>query len=332
MFQSISKILSFWLLVCIFASTAHAQNQQWECAVNLQQGDMGVMSLERENNKLRGTISIVRNDIEFESELNGNWNGNEINLTRLLDANSNEPMAGIVIPLGTKKINIGGRFSKEYQGVWSADCTLVAGLSSNINDNNSETSNDAGSEGNTPAIPSVTSRVSPNAPSGSDKINFSARASHPDGIVSIDFFVDDKKVHTCTKDNCSFETGPLKSGNHTWYALATSESGTSNAKRAKRLTVKSVKSSTCTVLGSATGPSANLSLSYRVVLLGLDGQNAYSASAEFNDLKYRFEDVPKGDYTISVDTLTDSSVLWAPTTAVVRCGSQTELRQNFDFR
>lgn len=328
MFQSIFKLSIFFVLAIGLVSHADAQTQQWECAVNLQQGDTGVMSLSRDGDQVQGELNTTRNRTSFKSELKGGWKGNEINLTRLLDANSNEPMAGIVVTLGTEKIKIGGRFSSEYQGVWSADCSLVSSTSSNDVPRVKEPS---GSEPSA-AIPALTSRVTPSVPSSKDQITLSARASHPDGIESLDFFVGGKKVHSCNNNNCSFKYGALKSGNYTWYTQATSKSGVTSIKQANKLIVSTAKAGTCIVSGVATGPSANLSLSYRVILVGLDGKKRYRNSTEFNKLKYRFNAVPKGEYTISVDTLADSSVLWSPREASIKCDSQADLRQNFDFR
>ena len=331
-FQSIFKLSIFLVFTGGLVNQAYAQNQQWECAVNLQQGDTGVMSLSRKGSQVEGAMTTVRNSTDFNSEIKGSWNNNEINLTRLTGANSNEPMAGIVVTLGSKKVKMGGRFSTEYHGVWSADCVLVSTASSVGPSNTSGSSQSATAEDVAAAPPSLTSRVSPSEPTSNKQITLSARASHPQGIESIDFFVNGKKAHTCDTDSCSYKHGSLKTGRHTWYAQATSKSGTKSAKQANQLVVSSAKAATCTVSGTATGPSANLSLSYRVILEALNDESRFRVSTEFDGLRYRISGIPKGEYAISVDTLADSSVLWSPTTAIVKCDSQKDLQQNFDFR
>lgn len=314
-----------------FNSQVQAQIQQWECAVNLQQGDTGTMSLSKDGDQVEGSITTVRNSNNFSSELSGRWSDNAINLKRLLDANSNEPMAGIVVTLGTKKVKIGGRFSSEYQGVWSADCDLVSS-SATKEDSVTGTSDGATSSTLNTVVPSITSRVSPSKPSSKDKIKLSAQASHPDGIASIVFFVGGKKVHSCDSAACEFDYGRLKKGKYNWYAQATSKSGASNDKINNELVVGSAIANTCNFRGFATGPAANLSLSYRVSLAGTDERSKYRNSAEFIDLKYLFTDVPKGEYMLTIDTQADPSVLWSPRSATIKCGSQAEVRQNFDFR
>lgn len=313
--------------VC-FANQAHAQTEQWECAVNLQQGDTGTMSLTKNASQVEGRLTTVRNGNDFKSELNGSWNDNTLNLTRLLDASSNEPMAGVVVSLGTNKVKIGGRFSSEYQGVWSADCDLVSSLAIAQPSSDESEADDASNS----IPPSITSRVSPSTPSTNDRIKFSARASHPDGIKSLAFYIGAKKVHSCDSNACEFEYGPVNNGTYNWYALATSKSGISNEQRTYQLVVSRARAATCLISGAATGPSANLALSYRVTLVGRGDQVGFRTSSAFRDLKYAFNNIPKGEYTLSIDTQSDPSVLWSPRAPLIKCGAQAEIQQNFDFR
>jgi hypothetical protein len=331
MTKSIANLAVLLIPTLCFSGQVLAQTQQWECAVNLQQGDTGTMSLSRDGDQVEGSITTVRNSNEFNSEIGGRWSDKVINLKRLLDSNSSEPMAGIVVTLGTEKVKIGGRFSSEYQGVWSADCDLVSSSSVTKERTNANESTDvAESSVPNPLVPSITSRVSPSKPSSKDKIKLSARASHPDGIASIAFFIGGKKVHTCDDAACEFDYGRLKKGKYNWYAKATSKSGSSNDRVDNELIVSSPLASTCNFRGFATGPAANLSLSYRVNLRG--NGTEHSKSVAFKDLKYVITGVPKGNYTLTVDTQADPSVLWSPRSASVTCGSQSEVRQNFDFR
>lgn len=329
MTKPIAKLAILIISTCCFTGQVQAQTQQWECAVNLQQGDTGTMSLTQEGDRVQGSITTVRNKIEFSNDVSGRWVDNVINIKRFLGANSNEPMAGVVVKLGTQKVKIGGRFSSEYQGVWSADCDLLS--SSSLNEQNRASEGEARRVAANAVPPSITSRVSPSKPNSQDRITLSARASHPDGIESVDFFVGDKKIHTCNSAVCEFDHGRLKKGKYNWYVQATSKSGSSNDNRPNQLIVSSINGSSCNFKGFATGPSAGLSISYQAVLVGKGERSGYRRSAEFTDLQYTFQGVPNGEYTITVDALADPSVLWSPKSALIKCGSQTDVRQDFDF-
>ena len=319
------------LLISTWCFTSQAQSQQWECAVNLQQGDTGTMSLSKEGDQVEGSITTKRNNNSFSSIVNGRWSDNVINLKRLLDANSNEPMAGIVVTLGTEKVKIGGRFASEYQGVWSADCDLVSASPSTEEGSRTDLPIEATSSTLSTISPSITSRVSPSQPNSNDQIKFSARASHSDGIESLSFYVSGKKIHTCNDAACDFDYGRLKKGKYKWFVQATSKSGVSSDKRPSELVVGSAVGTSCRFQGFATGPSANLSLSYRVALVGKGAQSKHRFSSEFKNLKYTITGVPKGEYTMTVDTGVDSSVLWSPRSVSLKCGSQADVRQDFDF-
>lgn len=331
MIRPIAKLAILLIFTSCLTNEVLAKSQQWECAVNLQQGDTGTMSLSKVGDKVKGLITTIRNKNKFSSDLNGSWSDNVINLKRLLDANSNEPMAGIVVTLGTEKVKIGGRFSTEYQGVWSADCDLVSSSSVRVTGKTNDSADNAANSTKSSVAPSITSRVSPSKPNSRDRIKLSARASHPDGIETLAFFIGDKKVHTCNGAACDFDYGRLKKGKYSWYAQATSKSGVSNDKRVNQLIVSSASGSACNFKGFATGPSASLSISYRVILVGKGERSGYRNSAEFADLQYTIKGVPKGEYTITVDALADPSVLWSPKTASIKCGSKTDVRQDFDF-
>lgn len=310
-----------------FACAASAmETQKWECAVDLHQGDNGTLSMDRKGEDLSGTLSFKRNNSVFENEVSGRWLGNEINIKRLLDASSSELMAGIVVSLGTKKVKIGGRFSAEYQGVWSADCDLV---SSAIADS----TNSSGSSVSNSIAPSTTSRINPSNPTNKDRIKFSARATHPDGIESISFFLDKKKIHTCEGTTCEFSGGRLAKGKHSWYVQAISKSGTKNTARPNELMVGAGNSTgNCSISGIATGPSAQLSSIYRINLLGPDNSNSLRASTEFKDSRYSFIGLPEGQYTLKIDTRADKGVLASPLSTTAKCQATGELTIDFDFR
>lgn len=307
------------------ANAALAETQQWECAVNLHQGDNGTLSIERKGDKIEGMINIKRNDSVFENEVSGRWVANEISIKRFLGDSSSDSMAGIVIELGTKKVKIGGRFSSEYQGVWSADCDLVS-TSALAKENTS----DAGSPSK--VEPSTSIRVTPNNPNNKDRIEFSARASHPDGIESVAFFLGKKNIHTCSANECSFSYGPIAKGKYFWRVEAVSKSGVKNTESPNELLVSAVPTNgECTISGIATGPAAELSGIYLIKLFGPDG-NTLRASKEFQGGRYQFGNLPNGRYTLAVDTRADKGILATPAITTAECQAQSNVSINFDFR
>lgn len=308
-----------------FAIAEPSQTEQWECAINMHQGDNGILSIERAGEDISGMLSIKRNESVFEHEINGRWASNEINIKRLLDDSRNDSMLGVVISLGTKKANMGGRYLAEYQGVWSADCDLVA---------TSELPTDSadGADTNSQIEPSTSAGVIPNRPNTADRIKFSARAAHPDGIESVSFFVGNKKIHTCDTEVCDFSYGPLSKGKYSWYVEAVSTSGVKNSKRQNELMVSAAASKgSCLIEGMATGTAAELSGIYLIKLFG-PNDNTLRASKEFQDSRYQFANLPEGRYTLTVDTRADREVLATPATTTATCSAQSKVTVDFDFR
>lgn len=311
--------------ISVTANAAATESQKWECAIDLHQGDNGTLSLNRDGERINGMLNIRRNDSIFENEVSGRWSNNEINLKRLIDDSRNDSMIGVVVSLGTKKVNMGGRYSAEYQGVWSANCDLVG-------TSNGSTGSADGTEDTSPIEPSTSAGVIPNRPNTADRIKFSARASHPDGIESVSFFVGNKKIHTCDTEVCDYNYGPLSKGKYSWFVEAVSKSGIKNSKRQNEFVVSaSASKGSCLIEGIATGTAAELSGIYLVKLYGPDG-NTLKASQEFQDGRYQFTGLPEGRYTLTVDTRADREVLVTPATATATCSAQSKVIVNFDFR
>ena len=299
--------------------------ENWACALNLHQGDTGTLSLIRLNNNVDGVIKINRNNSVLESEVNGSWVGNSIDLKRLLGSNSNESMIGTVVTLGTAKVNIGGRFSDGFQGVWSANCDLIAGGASN---NTSLTTNPV-----TEVQPSTSSRISPNTPNQEDRITFSAVATHPEGVESIDIFLGNQNIHSCEGSSCNFTYGPLSPGNYTWRVDATSTNGVKSSESVNEFVIsENVVSNSCTISGTATGFAATQSSFYLVNLYGPNNDNLFREAVSFTDSQYEFTDLPSGRYLLSVDTRVDESVLASPSSITINCQRQSNLTQDFSFR
>ncbi len=319
----------FLLLVTVMAvsSQVYAQSQSatqnWECALDLHQGDTGTLSLMRSGDSLQGEIRLERNDSVFESMVNGSWRDDTIHLTRLSGTESSEAMSGVVVALGTQKINIGGRFATDYQGVWSADCDLVS--ESSVAQDVREQSADV--------QPSTSSRIRPNSPNSQDRITFSALASHPEGIEKVSFFLGKNEIHSCDNSRCEFSYGPLAEGIYSWRVDAVSKSGITNTEDINRLVVKDVAEvNNCTISGHATGQSAALADIYLVKLYGPNNANALKATSGFNGGGYQFSNLPAGDYRLLIDTLADQEILASPANTTVSCRSQSVLTQDIEFR
>jgi len=319
----------------IFSSQSFVQAQsadQWECALDLHQGDKGTLTLNRSGDDLDGIIRFSRNGNEFESEVSGSWNAGKIDLTRLLDADSTELMTGIAVALGTKKMNIGGRYSAGFQGVWSANCDLV--------------SESSGSE----SVDSETftsTKVSPESPTSKQKVTFSVSASHPEGIKQVSIFLGNEEIHTCTSEECEFSYGPFSKGIYSWRVEALSNSGaksvemdriavkSSNSKsqKSKQLTVSSQKKvvNDCSISGRATGAYGPLAEIYSVKLYGPDTTNLLKASSGFVNGVYQFKNLPAGQYQLTVDTKGDQEVSVFPDNQVLNCKSKSTLTQDISF-
>jgi len=314
------------LLLLLIATSSHANSrEQWECALDLQQGDKGSMTLNRSEASVSGAISFDRNGSEFTQELEGRWLNREIELKRFLNSTSNQTMHGIAIRVGTKQVKMGGRYAEGLNSVWSADCDLIS-----IIDTKSEGSSD---KSQTPVPPSLSSRATPFKPSSRDKIQFAAQAFHPDGIESITFFLNDKSIHRCESKECRVTHGALKAGEHQWHVIAKSKTGAENTKRTNKLLVDQIKrSGSCAISGIATGQAAAQSNDVIIRISGGAGGQTINKSSGFDAGTYRFEGLPAGSYVVSIDVPKSLGILVSPTTKQLDCDDTQSLQQNFEFQ
>lgn len=312
-----------WIIVSSVAnSQSVTENQQWECALDLHQGDTGTMSLNRSGNNIDGEIRVTRNELVLESNLDGRWIGNEIDLNRLLDSNSSEAMTGVVLALGTEKVKIGGRFSNDYHGVWSADCDLVAG--STVAQASEISSPEA-------VVPSTRSSLSPSNPTNRDRLTFSADATHAEGIEKITFFLGSDEIGVCETTECEVAHGPLPSGVYTWRVEVTSENGVS-AETTNQFSIQNIDSqNNCQISGIATGASGGLAEIYLVKLYGPNDDQILRATSGFDNGRYQFSNLAVGEYKLIVDTRADQGVLATPANTILSCQSGSMLTQNIDF-
>ena len=329
------KTISLLIFSCLYAAVAYGQSsygsqqwgsQQWECALDLHQGDTGSLSLLRENDSVQGEIQLKRNSTVFTDEVTGSWYNNLIELNRLIGDDRSEQMSGVSIVLGTKKINLAGRYGADFQGVWSANCDLVSGSSAGSSASSSAPKNAV-------QIPSISSKVTPNTPSSKDSITFSTFASHPEGIAKITIFLGNKEVHSCESNQCDFKSGALRAGIYNWRIEAISNDGSKGEQTKNRLVVKDrnlVKN--CRISGKAIGPSAPLASIYLVKLYGPNSKQVLAGSTRFNNGFYEFDNLSKGTYQLVIDTQADQQVLASPNNATLSCQSKAELIQNINFQ
>ena len=303
-----------------------SNNQLWECALDLHQGDKGTLSLDKEGDGVDGFIRFSRNDNVFESAVTGKWSANEIQLTRLLDAGSTELMTGIAVALGTKKMNIGGRYAADYQGVWSADCDLVS--ESNVTDK-------------VESQVFTTTKVTPEMLTDKQKATFNISASHPAGVKQLSIFLGSKEIHTCAADKCEFSYGPFSKGIYSWRVEGISNSDSKSiemgriivqgGKSSGQLTASPKKVNECRISGQATGASAPLSQVYSVKLYGPDTTTLLKSTSGFVDGVYQFRNLPAGQYQLIVDTKGDHDITAFPASTTLNCKSQSTLTQDISF-
>lgn len=295
--------------------------ETWECALDLQQGDKGSLSLQRTEDDVTGIIRFDRNGSQFEQEVEGRWSGREIDLTRLVDASSSQAMHAIAVRIGTKQIKMGGRFGDGLTGVWSADCALLGSPTTQPVSKDNSVANEN--------LPSISMQASPFRPSSKEKIEFASTASHPDGIRSVALFLNDREINNCDGNSCSHTHKPLADGIYNWHVIAISKSGVQNTKNPKTLVVKSGRKNTgvCSINGLATGAAVAQSTTVTVQLSG----SGKSRSTRFDAGVYAFNNVPAGKYELSLDISTESGLLANPTTTTINCAAGQTIQQNFEM-
>ena len=318
-----SALICLLLLIANIAS-ANA-TETWQCALNLQQGDKGSMTLELSDASLSGTINIDRNGSEFTQELDGRWIDREVEIKRYISSNSNQTMHGIAIQVGAEQVKMGGRYAEGLNGVWSADCDLVS--------QSAKEPADSSEQEPVQVAPSISVRATPFRPSNHQTIQFSAQAVHPQGIESITFYLNDKSIHRCESAQCSVKHGPLKAGNYQWHAIAKSNNGVANTKSSNNLLVGDAGGSgSCTISGIATGPAVAESSKVTLELKSNNSKRIVGKSTRFDAGTYRFANLATGSYVLSIKAPDSLGIIVSPTTAQVECQPDRAKQQNFDFR
>lgn len=315
--------LLFSLIFFTLLSNANAA-EQWQCALDLQQGDKGSMTLERSNASVTGSINIDRNGSEFSQEIEGRWLDREVEFKRFLNSTSNEEMHGVAIRVGTSQVKMGGRFAEGLNGVWSADCDLVSAELIKASD----TAKKPPSE----IEPSISARTTPTKPVSGDKVSFAAQAFHTDGIESITFYLNDKSVHQCQSAECSVSHGPLKAGEYQWHVIAKSKNGIENTKRSNELVIDgSASVGSCVISGIATGSAVAKTAGVTIELIRSNSSKGAIKTTTFNAGAYHFDGVQTGSYLLSVDVADSLGILVSPETQQVNCDVAATVQQNFQF-
>jgi len=313
-------------LVFFIANIANANGTEtWQCALDLQQGDKGSMTLELSDTVISGSINIDRNGSEFAQQLEGRWLDREVELKRFVSANSNQLMHGIAIRVGAEQVKMGGRFAEGLSGVWSADCDLVSQSAGKTDDSSEQAPSQV--------APSISVRATPFRPSNTSTIKFSAQAVHPEGIESITFYVNNKSIHTCVSNECNVKHGPLKTGKHQWHVIAKSKNGIENTKTSNNLRVtNSADSGSCTISGIATGPAVAESSKVVVELTSKNRAQTIHKAVRFDAGTYRFVGLVKGSYVLNIEAADSLGILVSPISTQIECKTDRKVQQNFDFR
>jgi len=178
--------------------------------------------------------------------------------------------------------------------------------------------------------PSISVRTIPSSPNKGDKIQFSARAFHPDGIESIEFYVNDKSIHRCQSEECSVTHGPLKAGKNQWHVIAKSKSGAENTQRSLELIIGDrARPGICTISGIATGPAVAQSQNVSINLTPKGGTT--NQTKRFDAGTYGFDNLTVGSYVLSIGTPDDLSIIVSPSEVQITCSAGGAMRQNFEF-
>ncbi|MBL4671166.1 MAG: hypothetical protein JKX81_02810, partial [Arenicella sp.] len=326
-------------LVCGFGGSVFAKSvsqQEWQCNVDLHQGDRGVLFLIRAGSKISGGIKIASNTAPMNHRITGSWVGSSLKLKRLLSNDVDYAMVAIMQRTDKKIVQLGGRYGLNYKGVWSGECRFISEKKIQVTDpvRNTEPKPDRPI---TNAGPSTNVKALPYKPTTKDRIKFSATASHPDGVRSISFVLDGRVIKTCRRSRCNATSPPLSPGKHIWRVDAVSKSGYRNPKYTSELIVKmaSQLKGQCTIKGKATGRSSDIARIFSVSAYGPNNDRLFVKSSRFKDGRFELKNLQPGNYKLFVDTRADTPIGAHPSQATVRCrrsNGAVRVHKDFEFR
>lgn len=99
---------------------------QWDCQIDLHQGDRGTLTLEmREDESFQGKL-IVEPGRGGRSIVAGTWQRNTIRFRHATPGRRAEAFVGMSIGAPDGTVRMAGRFGETFDGVWSASCGRTA--------------------------------------------------------------------------------------------------------------------------------------------------------------------------------------------------------------
>lgn len=139
-FFSLKKSIRLFLpLITGLLLAPHAEAQQWQCELNLHQGDTGTLEFTRNGERITGqtVVSRTAGGTTVTNRISGSWRGEIIEFERTLNPSSSHQMfKGVALATRNAvnrpgdirdddpSIRIAGRFAFKYGGIWSADCRI----------------------------------------------------------------------------------------------------------------------------------------------------------------------------------------------------------------
>jgi hypothetical protein len=337
-FQSF-LLLTFLLVLSGFGSSASARlvtQQEWQCDVDLHQGDSGVLFLIRAEGKVKGGIKIDSNTTPMNHRIGGTWKDGLLNLNRLFRSDVDYAMAATMQRTEKKLVQLGGRYGLAFKGVWSGECKFISERKIQVADSDT----DSEPKPDKPVVkagPSTNVKALPYKPTTKDRIKFSATASHPDGVRSISFILDGQVIKTCRRNRCNASSPPLSAGKHIWRVDAVSKSGFKNPRYPSEMIVKTAPPvvGRCTIMGKATGRSSDIARIFSVSAYGPNNDTKFVASSRFKNGRYELKGLKPGQYKLFADTRADTAIGVHPSQVTVRCRKQKaveRVHKNFEFR
>jgi len=327
--------LAFVLLLSLLINNALAKQitqNEWDCSIDLENGDVGTLFLVQTENKVKGGIKVFRNTDSLLYDVKGIWAGRSLSINRAAGSARKYAMDAIMIRSSRKRLHLGGRFGLDYRGIWSGECLLTSSKNIQVpgRDTNVEATPD---KPQIKAGPSTSVRATPYNPTTNDSVKFSATASHPDGVKSISIILDDRVIKTCRSRRCSIVTRPLSKGKHIWRVEAVSRSGFKNPKYSKDLIVKkALEVGQCLIKGKASGRPVSVTNNFSVHAYGPNNDSKFRVSARIKNGRYQLKKLPEGNYRLFVDERGDSPIRVSPSPITVRCSKSGTVTQNFEFQ
>jgi hypothetical protein len=100
--------------------TPPSTSTNWECSLDLHQGDTGTLVMVRTGEAVRGKTAILRGPQTHE--ISGIWSDRVVRFDRTLSETSRQVFVGVAEPVSPTEVRMAGRFAAGFRGIWSAEC------------------------------------------------------------------------------------------------------------------------------------------------------------------------------------------------------------------